>query len=152
MTENDAHEVNRPTAEEAVLYFFDNVTFGHMDEIPDEHLVALLEDCELCGKAMAIMVSGNFCADTEDPMVFAQFTSKVIVSSRRLFIVFRSWLFLERCRRIGKLGFDLPDILLKEMPYNEEIFKSKNKEIWNGIKESVLATIKLKGEKEIEKK
>lgn len=102
--------LNTVTKETVVDWFVDNAAWGHLDQIPDDVLQAVLEDnrlCELCMLATVAAFADRFVKDKES----------VPEAERKLVHAvfnFRSWCIAERLRRKNHLKID-EDILLLEM-------------------------------------
>ena len=81
----------------------DNLNYGHLDEIPDDVLLAVLGDL-IVGAAVA----AQMCVVFNDGMAV---TDRDVEKAA---ILLRCWMIVERLRRMGRLILTA-DVLIKEM-------------------------------------
>ena len=140
MIGNDADEIKPFHApHEAIMYFFDHCVWTHLDEIPDDVILACLRDFHICGQCCHVVMAGNFC-NAEDPFEIQSTVNEINCEKKKPFIVFRAYLMMEWARRKGRCPIDVPDLLIKELPFYHRLFNSQTEGFWNEIKAAVLAT------------
>lgn len=149
MIENDAQELERPGASDAVLWFFDNVAYGHLDDIPDDVLFALFEDYNLCGQASHIAFTGHIC-NSDDPIVLHKAINETSVFTKQPFVIFRAWITLECGRRTELFKEEMPDMLLKELCIEEDfpLKRGRQANFWVQLRDNLM---QVRGIKEIKK-
>lgn len=99
--------------DEMVDWLTSNYAYGHLDEIPDSFLLAILSDLRLsfAFSSMCYQASRTQSDNIEELLVTHSVTAReLIVTHCRV----RFWLIVERLHRMGRVKLD-SDLLLKEL-------------------------------------
>ena len=145
MTDNEAEDVRRPEgASDCIFWFFENVSYGHRDEIPTEYLEECIQSSELNVKCCHVVMSAMYCADgkTDDPHILATAANQHRSIGMTNLHYFNLWCVLELASRMKMIDFPLPDVLVKDMARDKSLFESKPISTWRALAKLIITEIK----------